>query len=449
MDTEPNGQLLQAIKTQWDKVLTGKRSIESLIDAFIDAGVTPNDRQTIFRFIDTDAVPIDTGMSAENIYYQLVGAYQTRRKEVDRKQREAEVNREIDDIQDILQNIESNREAGTLTLDALKKPLDAIRQHVTRGLNTLTKRGAGKPLDKYLQEKHDRDLQRKPGEPLGYRVPGFRELTDHIDGLQPGLYIIGAETNVGKTAFLCSLFWSLLKGTDLTGFYFSLDDGKDIIINRLLAIETGIFLNQVQKPKEHNNQAKIQAAYDTLGAYATEDRLVLLDIGDIESIDEIEREITQRLHTDSNVFVMIDGLHNLDAGGENQWDTRRMNEERANQLKAMVDTHRIPVIATAELRKRNKAEKRNDPPTLDDVKETGKYAYNANLVWLLYPEDMDAYNTTEEPTMKLQYAKNKLSHFRGTQDMTFSRAKSRITEREKAEETKEKPQSTLSPGDDV
>ena len=52
--------------------------------------------------------------------------------------------------------------------------------------------------------------------------------------------------------------------------------------------------------------------------------------------------------------------------------------------------------------------------------ETGKFVYNANVVWLLSIKNRDI--NIEEPIINLRFAKNKLSDFRGAQELRFKRA---------------------------
>ena len=65
---------------------------------------------------------------------------------------------------------------------------------------------------------------------------------------------------------------------------------------------------------------------------------------------------------------------------------REMNIERANKLKTLVDTYHVPIICTAELRKKTKQEGKDKAPTIHDFMETGKFGYNANVAWLLSSE---------------------------------------------------------------
>ena len=283
-----------------------------------------------------------------------------------------------------------------------------------------------------LFDKQPREEARDPDKPLGYPLTKFETLSKNIDGIRPGFYIIGAETNVAKTAFLCNLTLDLLETTgneNLTGLYYSLDDNKDVIINRLLGIKADLLLNQVErKQRETADQESLKRAYAELAALSQGQRLFIRDISETNNIEDLQLDIRRKLNRE--LFVVIDGLYNLDVG-EGTGDARRENIERANRLKAIADTYRIPVICTGELRKKERKEGTDKPPTIHDLMETGKFAYNANLVLLLYPEKWEDYDNEDEPVLKMKYAKNKLSHYRLNDRLIFKRNKSQIEEPEK------------------
>jgi replicative DNA helicase len=307
-------------------------------------------------------------------------------------------------IQDGLRNIEKGLLTGELALDDPHKPLIEV-----------------------LMDKHEQDYNRDPKELLGHRLQKFKTLANNIDGVQPGFYVIGAETNVGKTAFLCNLALDLLdSNSDLTGIYFSLDDNKDVILNRVLSIKTGIPLNQVQRPQKNDKHIRmLDDGYTYLFKLAEDKRLSVRDSTEISDVADLELEIKRRMNRP--LFVVIDGLYNLDVGGTGA-DMRKENIERANKLKTLADVYRIPVICTGELRKKERSAGADRAPSIDDLMETGKFAYNANLVLLIYPETWEDYNTNDEPILNLKYAKNKLSHVRTTGKIKFIRKTSQIEE---------------------
>ena len=307
-----------------------------------------------------------------------------------------------------------------------------IDKHVHDGplVETLERCAAARdpfcPLTDVLLDKAEQDGARDPDKLLGYELNKFTRLARNIDGVQPGFYVVGAETNAGKTAFLCSLLLDLLDSNqDLTGIYFSLDDPKSIIINRFLGIKTGVPLNQVQRRQDRPEwQGAIHGAYSHLYGLAEAGRLYLWDVAEIQDIDDVELEIRRRMNR--KLFVIVDGLYNLDVGGDAA-STRTENIERANALKRLADVYSIPVICSGELRKKERGQTDREP-AVDDIMETGKFAYNANLVLMLYPEKWQDYNDSDKPVIKLKYAKNKLSHYRKTDELVFDKKTSRVTE---------------------
>ena len=73
-----------------------------------------------------------------------------------------------------------------------------------------------------------------------------------------------------------------------------------------------------------------------------------------------------------------------------------------------------------------KNEGKKTKPTLHDLMETGKYAYNANVVWLLSQYTSDPIMNVD--TLALEFAKNKLSDFKGEQYLLFNRPTGTIKE---------------------
>ena len=70
----------------------------------------------------------------------------------------------------------------------------------------------------------------------------------------------------------------------------------------------------------------------------------------------------------------------------------------------------------------------DNTPDLSDMMETGKFSYNANAVLLLYPENRELYKLKEDSILVIDYGKNKLSHFKGIQRVTFKTSRGIIEE---------------------
>ena len=267
----------------------------------------------------------------------------------------------------------------------------------------------------------ERDRNRKGGLfDLGFGANKFTDTFKVIDGLQPGFYLLSADTSVGKTAVLTNFFWDILNANDgLTGIYYSLDDSWEKIAYRLLAIESEtITINDVAKFARYAKEGKPPLpAYNKFGKLLDDGRLQIKDLGEVANVNTIRDDI-RNLDTD-NLFICIDGLYNLPSVSK-YGSVRDENITRANAVKALVDTYRIPLIATGELQKNRDKEK---APGLNDLMESGKYAYNANLVWLLHADDPKWADCEPRPdilNMSLRVAKNKLSGFKGVQKLLLN-----------------------------
>lgn len=272
-----------------------------------------------------------------------------------------------------------------------------------------------KRLENFFQEEENRSEGL-----LGYRLNQFENIARNIDGLQAGFYIIAADTNIGKTALLTNLFLdTIYSNPEVSGLYFSLDDSYKVIATRLRGIMTRIPLNKIQnKIYGESNDIK-QQTHKQLISLAQEQRLIIKDLSDVQHIDDLE--IIVREKSSQPLFVCIDGLYNLQVGKSG--GLREENIERANKLKELVDVYGIPIITTAEVRKRTKG----DPPGIGDLMESAKFSYNANVVWTLYLKNEEEQENLET-YLTLDFQKNKLSAFKGIQTLRFFRDQSRIEE---------------------
>ena len=239
--------------------------------------------------------------------------------------------------------------------------------------------------------------------------------------------MIGSETNGGKTAYLCNLTLDLLESNEgLTGIYFSLGDNKDTVLNRFLSIVSDLPLNQVQRlQKTKWHTAVLHKSYRYISKMAKEERFYLRDASEIQDIDSLVQEIRRRMNRE--LFVVIDDLYNLEVGSKGA-EPRERIIEHANRLKNLADVYRIPIICSGELHKKGNNTSADRVPSIEDLMEAGRFASSANLVLLLYSDKLKYYNNDDEPLLNLKYAKNKLSHYRGTDKIKFIKRTSQIQE---------------------
>ena len=281
-----------------------------------------------------------------------------------------------------------------------------------------------------MKNQFDLDDTRVIGELIGFGLDEYDEIATNLDGIQPGFYHLSADTNIGKTAVYTNLAIDMLDSNDdLSVLFFALDDSKKYAAYRYLSILSELRFKDVKyglnNLKDPVDKEALKSARDTFIKYVEDERLLIYDISDIQHIDQVEEVIKN--YSDKEIVVIIDGLYNLEVSDGSKEGIRQENIERAQKVKKLVDVYSIPVFTTGEFRKKTKGESENKKPTIDDLMETGKFAYNANVVWLLYPEDQK-FKNDPEVKLKLEYAKNKISEFKGIQELTFVRAKGKIVQ---------------------
>jgi hypothetical protein len=200
---------------------------------------------------------------------------------------------------DTLTMLKAGELAIGLPSASMDKVLDAMGEGFVDKLKEwVTETDSFKPLTKHIADKYEMDMSRNPDKLLGYDLTKFGAMAKNIDGIQPGFYVIGAETNAGKTAFLCNLTLDLLDSNkDLTGIYFSLDESRDVILSRFLSIKTGIPLNQVRRPQQTGrHKDMLLKGYKYLRDLAKNKRLFIRDVSEIQGVWDLEDEIKRRMN---------------------------------------------------------------------------------------------------------------------------------------------------------
>jgi len=165
-------------------------------------------------------------------------------------------------------------------------------------------------------------------------------------------------------------------------------------------------------------------ASGTLLNWAESGRLDIRDIEDANTAGKVENIIRATCERFPNVLVVIDALFNLDIEDQTAGGIREANIARANLLKQLADVYKVPIFTTAEIRKADSKTGPRDmrnPPRMGDIMESGKFAYNANVVFMLYPFNHEAFtdNGNNSPSLVIEVVKNKLSSWKGQRYFDF------------------------------
>lgn len=290
----------------------------------------------------------------------------------------------------------------------------------------------------------------------GYRCPNFPMFDSSMEGLESGLFMFAGESNHGKSAFCLSLAWDYMANANnhLYLIYFSLDDSADDLYPRIIAMNQGIPISVTSKPVMYEN--RIYSGDGDAGTYrdwlskSNEGLKNLSDLGakftmfdgsDISCGEEILEKcldiktLIRMEDRQANILVVIDSLMDIEWRDKRFKSDKELNDYTAKQIKRWsVEVLDCPIFGTLHLRK----VEQNRRPTIADVKESGRYAYEASFLGIIYndvsrnKESAQIFGLDEAgnhtPIIELDWAKNKKSSFKGITYNTFIPNHSRVIE---------------------
>lgn len=234
----------------------------------------------------------------------------------------------------------------------------------------------------------------------GYKIPGYPEMEERLEGLESGLYLFAGESNSGKSALMMNILKDICscKENKLYGVYYSLDDSKNEIIPRIIAMEQQIPIAVASKPQRFKNMVdngdddSIQLYQDQLdkraiGLQKLRDEANLFKIEDsskIKNNEDLKKHIVKvqtfvkSIDPEMNIIIAIDSINDIKLTGTNT--DKQKAEYVATFVKDISVELDIVIFSSSHLRKLNG----NRRPTVDDLKEANTLLYEASVVWLVY-----------------------------------------------------------------
>ena len=275
----------------------------------------------------------------------------------------------------------------------------------------------------------------------GYTAPNFPLLSEKMEGLESGLFMIAGESNAGKTNIVMNLlidFCTNIKN-NLFCIYFSLDDTANELIPRLIAMHESIPISVGSKPQRYQD-------YIDTGREGSSDIEILIekrkhglewlrsinkqfkivDSNKVKCGEQIYDYIAKvqmylAVHApEKKLIIGIDSMSDIRFSTKKFSSDKERNDYIARTVKEWSVEFDIPIFGTLHLRKIEQ----NRRPTIADVKESGEYAYEASFLGIVYndvsrnKQSATVYqtdiNTGEKlPVIELDWAKNKKSSFKG------------------------------------
>jgi replicative DNA helicase len=230
-----------------------------------------------------------------------------------------------------------------------------------------------------LDELH-KDKSKMRGVPTGYK-----DLDAILAGLQRSdLFILAARPSMGKTALALNLAHNIAVQSKQAVLIFSLEMSKEQLVDRLLAIESGVDAWALRTGNLTDSDfEKLSHAMGTLS-----EAPIYIDDTPSITINELRTKARREAHQRELGLIIVDYLQLMSSGGRYNSEANRVQEvsEISRGLKSIARELNLPVIAASQL-SRSVESRSPQIPQLADLRDSGSIEQDADVVAFIYRED--------------------------------------------------------------
>jgi hypothetical protein len=284
------------------------------------------------------------------------------------------------------------------------------------------------------------------GSLLGPKISWSPKLESALSGWAPGLILMGAIPNLGKSCFIAKSAYQAAKDnpSDTIVVYLSLDDTMEEALTRIAAIHADLPFEEMRAPKlawdKPGNRDQQMLDYYNVKMEELKNitNLVVRDATHGRSLDYLRSYIKglRTKYPDKKLVIFVDSLAKLtisnndkeEAGYTDESSVRNAKAYVATELKYMTTENRVCLVTPTDLRKLNDDRR----PTNFDLKDASELHYEANAILLGYTDfyhpDLNRRNMVwtdpfgnEQPIIEWAVSKNKFTSFRGDIKYQFNR----------------------------
>ena len=257
------------------------------------------------------------------------------------------------------------------TLDQAEQTLFAVSQR-QRGADFV-------PMSTVVQQYFERS-QRDEEERV---VPtGLIDLDKRLNGgFRPGqLALLAARPGFGKSGLAMSIAYELGVRRERSVGVVSLEMSRDELLQRLIAIHTGIDTREVERRARRGDPAVL----DALGVLS-EAPIAIEDTAMLSVMDV--RSKARRLATTRPLDLLIVDYLQLLIGDTNAGNRVEEVSKISRQLKLLARELQCPILALSQL-SRAVEQRASKVPQLSDLRDSGALEQDADIVIFIYREEL-------------------------------------------------------------
>lgn len=288
------------------------------------------------------------------------------------------------------------RESADSILEETEKQLFKLLQ--SRGAEDIT------PIKDVVMEAINRieAASKQSGSVTGIPT-GFSDLDYRTAGLQPSdMILVAARPSMGKTAFALNLAAHAACKRHITTAIFSLEMSKVQLMNRFLAMESGVSAQNMRTGNLSDGEwEKLVEGAAILG----DSGLVIDDTPGISISDMRSKCRKIKLEHDNLGLIIIDYIQLMTSNSRSESRQQEVSEI-SRSLKALARELNVPVIALSQLSRA--VEQRPDHrPMLSDLRESGAIEQDADVVMFLYRDEYYKKDTDKPGVAEVIIAKQR------------------------------------------
>lgn len=282
------------------------------------------------------------------------------------------------------------------TLDQAEQELFSVSQR--RGVQDFVP--LSQIIDQYLE--YLNDVQER-----GYEVGGIPTRFVDFDRLTGGLHksdllILAARPGVGKSSFALSIAHNMAMQNRSSIGIFSLEMGREQLLQRLLSTFTGIDAQRLRTGRISTQD--LQVLVDAMGQLAAAP--IYIDDTPGLSVNEL-RSKARRLQAERGLdLLIVDYLQLMSASGRRNDNRVQEVSEISRSLKNLARELSIPVLALSQLSRAVEG-RTSHVPMLSDLRESGSIEQDADIVMFIYREEMYDKDTDKKGIAEIHVAKHR------------------------------------------
>ncbi len=244
---------------------------------------------------------------------------------------------------------------------------------------------------------------------------GFTDFDKLTGGLRPGdLMIVAGRPSMGKTTLAVNMaeYAAVHPGTRASVALFSMEMPAEQVITRMLSSIGGVPLNSLRSGRiSDDDWVRITGATSQLSE-------AKIFVDETPALNPTElRARARRVKREHGLnLIVVDYLQLMYVPGTRE---NRATEiaEISRGLKALAKELQVPVIALSQLN-RAVEQREHKRPVMSDLRESGSLEQDADLILLIYREEVYDRNTTKKGVAEIDLVKHRNGEI-GTFLLTF------------------------------